>query len=330
MQRRNFVIGSTALALARPSLAQPLIRYTASTAPDRLTKQILTSALSRLDSGPYDRITNLRNNWPQIIEQNFARLNGTRVATLLDSMTSAELSMLAQVYTGAAAPSGRSRLYDLLAVRLGGAHLGKVSRAFGFAPLYDAIHRVAPEKSQKFLENSSTSFLAPMHDISSLQGTRLMPARFLNVQRAPNPNIEMTILQIYLDYRTAPVGSLGPLSAAYQTTTYSLGHLATAFGFGVTIGTGVSYLLQNYAPSVHNWIGEQLYNFFTPIFNIFQSGTQIEIGTAQMSMAFDFGLSALAPIFAETGGDYGVVSAWSAMAGGGGCGGDPEGCPILL
>lgn len=47
-----------------------------------------------------------------------------------------------------------------------------------------------------------------------------------------------------------------------------------------------------------------------------------------MSSACDFGLNRIVPLFAETGGDCGVVMEWSAMVAGGGCGGEPDGCPI--
>ena len=48
-----------------------------------------------------------------------------------------------------------------------------------------------------------------------------------------------------------------------------------------------------------------------------------------MSLACEFGLNRNVPLFAETGGDHGVVMEWSAMVDGGGCGGEPDGCRIL-
>lgn len=329
-QRRSLILAAPAFVLSGVAAASPQVRYTLRTAPDEVSRDILSMSLRRPDLGPYDKVTNLHVSFPQIIEQNFARLSARRAALLIESLEGSELEHLAQAYTNATINSNRrGRLHELLAIRLDGAQLGRTARAFGFAPLYGAIHRWAPEKSQRFIEHSSPLFLPPTPGAMPPRRANLRPVQFRRVQMSPAPSIEMTLLEIYLDYRTAPIGSLSPTAALYQTSVYSLGHLTAAYGFGFVVGTGLSWLLQTYAPSIHQRIGEGLYNFFTPLFNRFETGSISEIGGAQMGLAYGFELGGIAPVFAETGGDYGVVSEWSSMAGGGGCGSNPDGCPIM-
>lgn len=228
-------------------------------------------------------------------------------------------------------PTARgSRLHELLALRIDGARLGRASRVFGFAPMYEAVNRLAPEKAAPFMENSSPSFRAPTPGDSPLGAASIKPVRFMQVQSGPMLNIEMTLMEIYLEYRTAPIGSLGPVAAAYQASVYSLLHLSAAYYAGYQIGSGISWLLQTYAPSVHDALGAGLFNFFSPIVNLFQTGSSAAIGNSQMTLSYSpFGLAIIAPVFAATGGDYGVVYQWSENAGGGGCGSRPDGCPIM-
>lgn len=83
-----------------------------------------------------DALSRIRRNTPQVLEQNLARLNGRRISRLLKGMHESELASLARVYTNAVHNSGRrARLLDLLALRLDGAELGRLSRHFGFAPV---------------------------------------------------------------------------------------------------------------------------------------------------------------------------------------------------
>lgn len=330
MDRRSILMAAPLLMLSHAASAKPQVRYTAATAPDALTRDILSKSVPRIArEGAVDLADGISANLPQVIEQNLARLNGPRIAALLTSLRPHEATTLAQVYVNLSVNAGRKpRLYDLLALRLEGAQLGAASRYFGFAPLYEAVHRVAPGKAYRFLEHSHPDYAAPVPGM--LPATKQRPTRFIRTQRAA-PSIEMTLVEIYLDYRTAPVGSLGPTAAAFETVTFALARLTLWGGYGYAIGSGISYLLQTFAPEVHMRIGEGIYNFITPVLDIYQSGSTPEIGLSQMNMAVnDFDLGGIAGIFAETGGDYGVVAEWSANAGGGGCGSSLDGCPILL
>jgi hypothetical protein len=65
----------------------------------------------------------------------------------------------------------------------------------------------------------------------------------------------MTLEEIYLEYRTAPIGSLSRAGALAETAQFAGVHLAGAAWAGQLIGTGISWLIQTYAPSLDDAIG---------------------------------------------------------------------------
>jgi hypothetical protein len=70
------------------------------------------------------------------------------------------------------------------------------------------------------------------------------------------PNIGMTLDEIYAVYRT---GTAMTVTASLYSTAYFVGlNVSTAWGVGWYTGKGVSYLLQNYAPTADNAIGQTL------------------------------------------------------------------------
>jgi hypothetical protein len=72
---------------------------------------------------------------------------------------------------------------------------------------------------------------------------------------AAAPTTDMTLEEIYLDFRTAPVGSLSPASALSETTLFASQRVLPAAAAGTAIGTGINYLIENYDPSLGDAIG---------------------------------------------------------------------------
>lgn len=65
----------------------------------------------------------------------------------------------------------------------------------------------------------------------------------------------MTLEEIYLDFRTAPVGSLSPASAMSETALFASQRVLPAAAAGTAIGTGINYLIETYDPSLSDAIG---------------------------------------------------------------------------
>ena len=72
----------------------------------------------------------------------------------------------------------------------------------------------------------------------------------------PAPTLDMTLYEIYLEFRTAAIGSLSVEAALYETAAFAGANLGTAFGVGLTIGTGIDWLIQTLDPPLWNMIGD--------------------------------------------------------------------------
>jgi hypothetical protein len=64
----------------------------------------------------------------------------------------------------------------------------------------------------------------------------------------------MTLYEIYLDYRTAPVGSVGPPAAIAETAPYAGGWLAASWGAGYAFGTEIHNLIEEFDPALDDVI----------------------------------------------------------------------------
>jgi hypothetical protein len=314
-----------------PSFAAGPVRYTAASAPDALTKAVLSKPIERLTEGllpgaDYPGVVRLM--FPQVIEQNFARLDGPGVAALMGALSSDELDALAQRYVTATGGLN-GRLLDLLVLRLDGKTLASLAPHFGFAPLYEATWRTAPGKSQDYQRYADPTYEAPAPgDMSRL---RLTPTRYVQGGMRKvwsyNLSVQMTAQEIYLEFRTAPLGSLGPAAAAYETMAYMSKHLFWAWGFGTAAGLATSWILQNYAPEVHMAIGQGVYTIVEAVHSTFVSGSVFQAGAAQGAAASQFQLGSAGSSIRYSGGDYFVAEEWMlSTKGGSGC--RVPGCPV--
>ncbi len=165
------------------------------------------------------------------------------MARFLDSMSMREIADLAQLYTTATADNGRQpRLLDVMALRLDGTRLGRVSEHFGFGPVYAAIWRVAPEKSMMFQQTARTSAAAPTPGamLASLPSSAAQIKGAIQITAGPN-FLDMTIPEIYFTYRSAAMGSLSSAAAAWEASVLVGLRFSGALGYGYTAGTIINY-----------------------------------------------------------------------------------------
>ncbi len=272
---------------------------------EALARQVMAGYIRRLHP-PVRHATreqheaHLRGIFPQLIEQNFVRMRPAVLRGYMNQASDQELRQLAALYTAdLAGLSRQGRLLPLLAVQASDADLQRWARAFGAMPLYEALAYFAPHKLAAF---ERANLARSVTEVPLDQGFQ--------------PNVDMTIMRIYQGFRSAPIGASSIAASIYQTASYSSQHLSLAFGTGYAIGTGISYLLVNYAPSLNEAIGQMLYEVMRSLSGL----TGIPISQAQENAAYDFQLGSYAPLFEQTGGDYGAVEEWSFAAGYGGSG----------
>jgi hypothetical protein len=289
------------------SICQAAAPFTALTAPDAPSRLILSHTLSTLAQGApagVDSSPTIHKNFPQIIEQNFARLDNDDATTLIDNLSDRELSDLGALYTTANADTGHlPQLLSVLALRLDGVRLGRISKYFGYAPVYEAVLHFAPQKVQDFSQNTSSSYASPIVGIHTMAGL----GQWMNY----------TPQEIYLDLRTAPVGALGVTGALYESAAALATGTGIAYGVGYTAGSAAASLIQTYSPSLWDAIGGTVAG---AVQNIQNAASLASEGKYEQSMGTLFGLTpTVSKDQSSFGGDYGVSNPWENYVGGGTC-----------
>lgn len=182
-----------------------------------------------------------------IQEMNFAQGN-TKV--LLSRLSDKELGDIASLYNQSA-PAGDDNLMRTFAQKLDGASLVRVAKAFGSVSTTRAVNAYAPAKIKADFERKLAIA------ISVPKYSRSVPSftSFGSVSTMASPNTDMTLGEIYLEYRTAPLGSLSPASALSETAMYAGSRLVVAWGAGYAFGTVIHNLIETYDPALDDVIG---------------------------------------------------------------------------
>src|SRR5207244_7974790 len=100
------------------------------------------------------------------------------------------------------------------------------SQHFGYAPVYAAVVAHAPSKVEVFNANSNPQF---------------MGAGGVQMQGSVGSYLNFTPEEIYLDFRTMPVGALGTTGALYETGVVMSTAVGVAYIGGYTAGSGLAY-----------------------------------------------------------------------------------------
>lgn len=299
-------------------------------APDAVSQAVLRRRLPRVDSGAGDFAARIHGSFPQIIEQNFALRGSRATAELLDGMTEQELADLAILYTNASqSKGGAGQLLPMLAHRLDDARLVRVCDHFGFGPTYAALSAIAPQRTSRFAMRANRNAMEPRIELfrpkvsySLPSGGTQQPSGFQRVGyvRTLARYLDYTPYQIYLDFRTAPVGALSVSGALWEAAVVLSTRLGSAFSTGYAIGTFVvEPLIRNYAPALYERIGAGVAGAVNQLSSSW-SGSVQEQGIAQSATAPIFGSTPLQMNYFSMGGDFNVSSSWSsAFSSGGGC-----------
>jgi hypothetical protein len=336
--RRSVIVSAIGLAIATPSRANGT-----SAGTDLIMAVLSRPKIKSLDEN-FQRGTDLRRvigaQTPLVIEQNIASCSEGQLLHLFTSLTEDELQLWSVIYMGAVMNYGlRPNLLGMLAVRLPPMELGRVSRHFGFAPIYEAVVRYAPSKSNEFQRHSNPHYVAPGPWSPVPRSSVMRKVKFIDSEKYPKYSklspvyLEYTIYEIYLSFRTAPVGSLSVRAALYETAVFAGSRLATAFSAGYAVGTALSQLIQIYAPDLHDSIGHGIYNVVDWLGSAWSTGNVYSIAYSQQNSNVPFQIGSFNYHYPSYS-DYNITSEWNFVhqgsgGGGGGCGAKPDGCPIL-
>lgn len=237
----------------------------------------------------------IHSNFTAVIEENFAQGNSAHTQRVIDNLTDRELHDLASAYNGALGGRHANAL-DSLAKKLDGKRLARVAGAFGYIPVSIAVSTHATSEVQvAFEEKAKRSAATPSSGKATIFAA---------------PTTDMTIYEIYLEYRTAPIGSLTARSAIAETAIFSGSRLLPAFGAGYEVGTGINYLITNYAPDLGDAIGGTIYGM---IQNINAAASNIQRGQYEQGLDNLLGgsIGARGDVTGNYSGDYGVSGAYN-------------------
>jgi hypothetical protein len=218
---------------------------------------------------------------PEVIERNFVRvvtrnLDNAGTASRVARLSERELDGIAR-HAAQGTPVDRAALLKLFATRLDGASLVRVAHAFGRAPVEAAVRTYADPATRAAFAIGIAGLVPPPPEGGGGGGTTPYPS-----PSPPRPTVDMTLEEIYLEFRTAPVGSLSPAGALAETAQFAGMRLSAAGWAGTAIGTGLSWLIQHYAPDLDNAIGATI---ATMIDNFWSASNEVQQG--HYEAAFD-------------------------------------------
>lgn len=251
----------------------------------------------------------ISRNLPQVIEQNFAAQSAEGAVRLINGLTDRELSWLASRYTAHALNRGRSpQLLDILSAQLEPAQLGRLSQHFGFEDVYAAVNRVAPHKAGPALASMHTSSPSPL---SGRAG------------KLADPLLDYTLNEIYLNFRTAPIGSLGVSASLYETAVFAGTRLSLSFSVGYTLGTGMQqgfeYLFPEAWGSFSDSFGSTVDGFANGVKDVLNGQAwenigkkaKLEIGNLQRLLYMKWMYPGAKVGYEQGGGDLAVTKFWT-------------------
>ncbi|AXI03270.1 hypothetical protein [Aquirhabdus parva] len=249
----------------------------------------------------YDQLhTTIHNNFTAVIDENIGNATPAHLRKLFDNLSDRELKDLATAYTNALNGKHANTL-DSFAKKLDGKRLLRLEKAFGYLPVSVAVSAQASPEVRSYFE---------------VNAKRLSVPQTGGVHTLASPTIDMTIPEIYLEYRTAPVGSLSVGGALVETATFVGVRVAGAYGVGNYIGNQVHQLIETYDPDIDDKIGGTL---DSALRNLNNAATSLQQG--QYEKAVDDVFGGWIQDSGVLGGDYGVMGAMESfiLMGGANC-----------
>jgi hypothetical protein len=315
--RRNLLGTAIALGLGSVCAMSPAVasspRLGSSNSATARALRLRPLGLHAGSHGGADAPRAIHRNFARLVEHNFARLAPSRLSALWHDLRPAEAAALVRLYDASVYDAGGTApLLEILAERGEIDVLARAASAFGAERLYAATAAAAPAK------------LPALEAAFASSDTRLAAQAAMN----SGPTIDYTLHEIYLSYRTAPVGSLSAKASVYMTVRYASPQLLLAWGTGYAAGSAVAPLIQTYAPAVWNGIGATVHHSIELLGRAYDSVTTARY---EREGALDFQLSGV-PFYElqNTGGDYGVVWNWHRVYTGGNIGGNPFCTPLFF
>lgn len=195
-------------------------------------------------------------NFARIIEQNFAMASPEQAARWLDTVEVRSLSTLAQAYVNATEHRGREAVaLHILAHRLDAVRLARLATHFGYRRMSTAVAQAAPARLAAFVARADASVARPVAGEMNLHRNL---ACGTTASARPSVFLDHGTEEIYLCFRTAPVGATSVAAALFQTGAVVGGALPAARNPGARIAAYLSLAAQLLPPPVWELLAPRL------------------------------------------------------------------------
>jgi len=232
--------------------------FTTETAPDPASRLALAQPVRRLTDGLVrggDPASAIHGNFARIIEQNFACAGSAPIARWLDTVEQRSLVTLAQAYINATEMKGRSPLaLEILAQRLDAVRLARLAEHFGHARIHAAVLKAAPAKIEGFNARANVNRAGPAPGEMNLHHYEPQAVGAQGRGAGYLPFLDYTIEEIYLSFRTAPLGATSVSASMFQTGLIVGAGLWGSWQAGYMLGGYLTQGLRVYTPSIWNGI----------------------------------------------------------------------------
>lgn len=176
--------------------------------------------------------------------------------TVIGTLSTANAKFVGVINANLSAPTGMSRLAGL--------------RDFEMQDLADAVTREShgnPWTTYSIIAAHSSVQAARFHNAAAIamagwSGANVKIQQRIHLDLLPgligNPHLDMTIQEIYLDFRTAPGAALSPEAAMVSTAAEVATGVGAAAIAGYEFGTAMQWLINNYCPELNNKVGQAM------------------------------------------------------------------------
>ena len=181
----------------------------------------------------------MQRNFSIAIEQNFSTCTPAQANRVFQALSRKEIDSLGLLYNRRTRDMGRPGAFlRIAAERLEAKNLSKLIPQFGYSEVYASAATVSAQKA-----------LQTVGHFDSKSPKTSSPARESPAETMGSVGmLDYTIQEIYLSFRTAPVGALTPAASAFETATFVGSRLSTAFGAGYAVGSGIAWAWSTYFP----------------------------------------------------------------------------------
>ncbi len=215
----------------------------------------------------------IQQKFAVIQEMNFSQGDAKLIVSRLSTM---ELAGIAYYYN-ISAPAGENDLLRIFAEKLDASSLVRIAKAFGSVATRSAVNEYStPKIKEAFAQELTMNLDIPQSPATAaiaaapMTGSVVLAAQSL--QQA-----EESIDEVYLEYRTAAVGSTSVRAGLVEAGMYdALGAVSLGWWIGHDVmGPAANWLIDKYDPSLGEAIGGTVY---TALEDISDAKTEFEQG----------------------------------------------------